>query len=185
MIATRDQLPLLRLGHEEVVQYEESWVHDIIRDAAERSGCTDSWFTEDIAKGVILYLKKRFPGSSIDVKELFEKIDKTLRAIGFEHVAGHLEPSTPPASLSLSRLAKNAGDGYELVFFQLLSERLGNLRDMGTSRLHCSELRDAVVSLCRAKRWSPKCERLQIEILEFVANQMARSSKSEVSLMVS
>lgn len=184
MIAIKEQLPLLRLGSQDVVPYEESWVHQIFQDAAVRCGI-DPWFTEEIARGMILYLKRRYPGTAIDISELFDKIDRTLRAVGFEHVAGHVEPSAPPANVSLNRLAQNAGDGYELVFFQLLREQLTSLQGRGANRLHCSELRDAVVSLCKAKRWSPKCERLQQEILDFVANEMALRSKSQMSLLVS
>lgn len=187
MIALREQLPLLRLGREEVVHYEESWLKEIIKDAAERSGCGDSWFADDIAKGIVLYLKERFPANSIGIEELFEKIARTLRAVGFDHVAGHLEPFAPPARLSLSRLAEAAGPGFELRFFQLLGERIEVLRSQGTRQVHCSELRDAVSQLCSTRRWSRKCQDLQDEILDYVTTELcrARGERENVSIMVS
>ena len=186
MIAIREQLPLLRVGREEVVHYEESWVHDIITDAAQRAGCEDSWFAEDIAKGVVTYLKERFKSSSIGIDELFEKIGRTLCAVGFKHVAGNLRPSAPPARLSLDRLAQDAGHSYELGFFALLNDRIETFRQLGTRRLHCSELTQAVERLCQAKRWNGKCDQLRDEILDYVARELSRDrdSSETVSLMI-
>ena len=118
MISFREQLPLLRLNCDEVLHYEESWVHDVIQEAAQRSGHGDSWFAEDIAKGVILYLKERFQKTSIGIDELFMKIERTLRAVGFSDIAGNLEHQTPPARICLNAMAEDAGEGFELRFFQ-------------------------------------------------------------------
>ncbi len=186
MISLREQLPLLRIERGEVVHYEESWVFDVIRDAAYRSGHEDSWFADDIAKGVILYLKEKFHQTSIGIDELFLKIERTLQAVGFPDVAGNLEQSAPPARLSLATVAEDSGSGFELLFFQLLAKRIASIRQLGTRRLHCSELRHAVQHISGAKRWNGTCDQLQNEILEFMAQEMMRggNARGGLSLMV-
>ncbi len=162
----------------EVVHYDESWVFHLIREAAERSGHEDSWFADDIAKGVILYLKEKFQRTSIGIEEFFTKIERTLRAVGFPDIAGNLEQSPPPARLCLSRLAEDAGAGFELMFFQLLGERVAAVRESGARTLHCSELRPAVQRINGTERWNEDCERLQTEILDFVANELLARERS-------
>ncbi len=169
----------------EVVHYDESWVFHLIREAAERSGHEDSWFADDIAKGVILYLKEKFQRTSIGIEEFFTKIERTLHAVGFPDIAGNLEQSPPPAQLSLIRLAEEAGHGFELMFFQLLGERVAGVRDSGARRLHCTELQPAVRRITGVERWNEDCDRLQTEILDFVASELLRGENRQgVSLMV-
>ena len=183
MIALREQLPLLRVSRDEVVHYEESWIRDIINEAAARSGSDDSWYAEDIAKGVTLYLKERFEQTSIGLDELFDKIGRTLCAVGFDKVADHLQPSAPPTRLSLAHVAEQAGNGFELWFFHHLANRLDVLREVGTRQLHCSELKMAVEHICRPKRWSQKCDRFQDEVLTYLAIELSRDT-DDVRLMV-
>jgi hypothetical protein len=185
LITTRDQLPLLRINRWEVVHYEESWVLDLIRQAAARAGLRDAWIAEDIARGIVMYFKERFAHNSISIEEFFRKIDGTLRAIGFADVAGNLRKSAPPTHLSLSRMAEEAGSGYELFFFQLLGERLEEARRRGTTQVFCRELREAVTRICAAKRWNRRCEELQSEILDYLATGMARDSgDADVTILV-
>lgn len=179
MITIRDQLPLLRINRCEVVHYEESWVMDLIRQAAARAGMRDAWIAEDIARGIVLYFKERFTHNSISIEEFFGKIDGTLRAIGFADVAGNLRRSAPPAQLSLSRVAEEAGSGYELLFFRLLGDRLDEARRRGTTQVSCLELREAVTRICAAKQWNRRCEELQSEILDYLTSGMTRRSANE------
>ena len=183
MIALREQLPLLRVAQDEVVHYEESWIRDIISEAAARSGSDDSWYAEDIAKGVTIYLKERFQQTSISLDELFEKIARTLRAVGMPKVADNLQPSAPPTRLSLASIAEDAGNGFELWFFHHLGERIGTLRGVGTKKLHCSELKMAVEQICRPKRWSQRCDQFQEEVLVYLAMELSQEAE-EMRLMV-
>lgn len=186
MISLREQLPLLRINRGEVVHYDESWVFDLIRDAAERSGHEDSWFADDIAKGVVLYLKEKFHQTSIGIEELFTKIERTLRAVGFPDIAGNLQQSPPPARLSLASVAEDAGEGFELLFFQLLGNRLASVRELGARRLHCSELKYAVQRINGTDRWNADCDSLQSEILDYMTLELMRDDYADdrVSLMV-
>ncbi len=124
MICLPSQLPLLRFGNFEVVQYDSRWLEDSIIAAAERAGHDDWWIAADIAKGIIEYLRQRFPANTITVEELYEKISRALAVLGWEDVAKELEVEPPPLRISLAEIAQEAGDGFELAFFRLLRERL-------------------------------------------------------------
>jgi len=175
----------LRINRREVVHYDEAWVVDLIRRAAEDSGLNDAWIADDIARGILLYFKERFSQASISIEEFFQKIESTLRAIGFPDVAGNLKQSVPPARLSLCRVAEEAGEGYELFFFQLLHQRLREAEDRGTTQLLCSELRPAVARLCETKHWNRRCEALQSEILDFLSTSVSRQTDADgVTILV-
>lgn len=170
----------------EVVRYEESWFLNIIEEAARRAGIKDVWFAEHIARGIVIYLRERFPQSSIGIEELFQKISQTLHVVGFPQIARELEPSAPPAVTSLESLASQAGNAFELSFFQLLGAALRDARARGSVQIHCAGLSPAVTRLCQAKRWGRRCEVLRDEILAFVASELAGSeSRGRFSAIVS
>ena len=89
-------MPLLLVGSKEVVHYEKEWLEEAITRAAHEAGHEKWWFAEDVAKGMILYLQKRFRRNTITLQELFDKIAKTLTTIGFQDVAENLVPTPPP-----------------------------------------------------------------------------------------
>jgi hypothetical protein len=170
----------------EIVRYEESWFLAIIQEAAQRAGIKDVWFAEHIARGIVIYLRERFSQSSIGIEELFAKIAQTLQVVGFPQIARQLEPSAPPATMCLDTLAAQAGNGYELSFFQLLASALRDARDRGSVHVHCAGLEPAVNRLCQSKRWSRRSERLRDEILTFVSSEVcAAPSMSRFSAIVS
>jgi hypothetical protein len=156
----------------EIVRYDESWFLAIIQEAAQRAGIKDVWFAEHIARGIVIYLRERFSQTSIGIEELFAKISQTLQVVGFPQIARQLEPSAPPVLMCLDSLAAQAGSGYELSFFQLLSSALRDARERGSVHVHCAGLQSAVNRLCRAKRWSRRCEHLRDEILAFVSSEV-------------
>ena len=53
--------------------------------------------------------------------------NSVLQVIGYAEVASHFEPGPPPARISLLELAKKAGTGYELAFFELLARGMQQL----------------------------------------------------------
>ena len=93
-------MPLLMIGSKEVVHYEQDWLAEAISRAALEAGHEKWWFAEDVAKGMVIYLQKRFRGTSITLEELFDKIGKTLTTIGFEDVADKLVPTPPPLRIT-------------------------------------------------------------------------------------
>ena len=182
MIALPAQLPLLRVGRYEVTTYGQDWLEENIRDAARAAGQADWWFTPDIVRSLMIYLRERFPGSTITLDELTEKIRATLEKIGFTEIGDRVALTPPALSLSLDDLAREAGEGFELRFFQLLDARLQELADLGAPAVSLTEAHDGVKRLCAAKYWTRTCRKLEQEIAIFLRNRMAGSEGCRIEL---
>lgn len=174
MICLPSQLPLLRFGNFEVVQYDARWLEDSIVAAAERAGHDDWWIAADVAKGVIEYLRQRYPANTISVEELYAKVARALAVLGWDDIAAELKVGAPPLRISLAEIAAEAGDGFELVFFRLLRERLAETCMTGSLQVQCYGLRQGVKILQRARRWGARCQRLAEEIAEFLRAELGR-----------
>jgi len=108
-----------------------------------------------------------------------------LQAIGYAEVALRLEGVTPPFELSLSQIAREAGLGYELAFFQLLQDRIQPALSDRASNISVYGLQSCVRQLQSAKTWSRECSRLRSEIVNFLRGQLQRADlKNEVILTI-
>ena len=172
-------MPLLRIGAKEVTHYEKEWLEEAIKRAARDAGHEKWWFASDIAKGMIIYLQKRFPRNTITLEEVFDKIAKTLITIGFTDIAEKLVPTPPPLRISLIDIARQAGTGYELVFFNLLREKLAEVQDFGAERIECADLDECVLHLRGRAKWTRSCDQLKYEIVDFVQRRTDRNNKAE------
>ena len=72
--------------------------------------------------------------------------------------------------LQRARAAKEAGNGYELVFYQKLQEKIDDLQGRGAEEFHFTELRESARILLGAVKWTPDCNRIHQEILAFLQN---------------
>jgi hypothetical protein len=147
-------------------------LEDSIKAAAERAGHEDWWIAEDIARGIIEYLRQRYPGNTITVEELYEKISRALGVLGWDDVAAQLQVGPPPLRISLAEIAHEAGDGFELVFFRLLRERLAETCVTGSQQVQCYGLKQGVKILHRARRWGTRCQQLAEEIADFLRAEL-------------
>lgn len=176
MIALPAQLPLLRVGRYEVTTYSQDWLEENIRDAARAAGQGDWWFTPDIVRSLMIYLRERFPGTTITLDELTVKIRSVLEKIGFTDIGDRVALTPPALSLSLDDLAREAGEGFELRFFQLLDARLTELATLGAPAIALTASHDGVKRLCATKYWTQSCRQLESEIVTFLDRRMADST---------
>lgn len=173
MIALPSQLPLLRVGRYEVASYGQDWLEENIRCAARAAGQGDWWFTPDIVRSLLIYLRERFPGSAITLEELSGKIRAVLEKIGFDDISQCVALTPPALSFSLDDLAREAGEGFELSFFQLLDTRLSELNALRAPSVALTASREGVKRLCAAKTWNQTCRALENEIVQFLRTRLA------------
>ena len=181
MIALPAQLPLLCVGRYQVTTYGSDWLEENIRDAARAAGQGDWWFTPDIVRSLLIYLRERFPGSTITLEELTGKIRGILEKIGFTDIGDRVALTPPALSLSLDDLAREA-EGFELSFFHLLDARLQELADLGASAVALTASHDGVKRLCATKYWTQSCRQLEREIETFLRTRMAASEGCRIEL---
>lgn len=170
MIALPTEFPFIRVSRGNLAKCEPSWLQETLRRAASAADMP-AWLAEDVSKGVEAYLRHHYPGTVIEMSELFERIRSTLASLGLEDLAAHIAEIPPPVKISLSHLARRAGPGYELAFFQLLKDQVRSAADGGTRYLLCYGLRPCVKRLATTEKWSPRCRRLEAEIKAFLEHE--------------
>ena len=185
MICFHSCMPLLRVGQHDVSHYEAHWLEGVIRQAAREAGHDGWWPAEEVARGVLQFLRDRFDSNIITIHELFQKLGHTLRTIGFADIASHIRAEPPPMEICLWELAR-VSDGLELAFFQRLKDELAELRQAGATRIEAVNLRPAVLGLLSTAQWNCECGRLEQEIVEFARSTVGRTGGAgSVALLLS
>ena len=91
-----------------------------------------------------------------------------LERIGCEAIAQTLPLLAPPVTLSMVRAAKEAGNGFELAFFNQIHDEIEDLKLHGVEELRFTGTRDCVKILRGVTRWTSPCEKLHEEIITFL-----------------
>lgn len=168
MIALIGNRPALQVGHFQIHDYDTRWLDDALRRAAAAADVPDFPFLEEIRHGVEDYLENKCSLELLPLPALFDRMRRMLHQIGCPRIADMLEPVAPPIPFSLVETARQAGNGFELAFFDLLRRELDGLRNEGAEEIRFTDLNDAVRLLCQTKAWNPRCDRLLGEIRSFL-----------------
>ena len=169
MISLIGNRPALQIGRYQVIEYDTAWLDLALRRAAIAAEVEDFPFVEDIRSGVVQYLETKCPLKLLPLEELFERMRKMLIKIGCDHIAAKLAPLAPPVTVSLVRAAMQAGNGFELAFFETLRLELTALRAAGAEEIRFSGLRESLLILRGTEKWNRHCESLQAEIEGFLS----------------
>ena len=173
MIALRDDMPLVQFAGGEVSAFDSDWLTRRLVHAAEKAGYPQWWLAEHVAASVSSYLKYRYGAAVLPVPRLSEAVNSALQVIGYAEVATHFEAGPPPARISLLEVAKKAGSGYELAFFELLARTMQRLLASRTLYYQLFDLELCVKELRSRKIWARDCEHLREEIVSFLRDQIA------------
>ena len=184
MIAIRDELPLVQFQNGQVAMFEREWLVRRLVEAADKAGYPQWWLAEHVAQSVTSYLKHRFPENVVALPCLARTVESALQVIGYAEIASHFDPGPPPVKISLFDLARNAGAGYELAFFELLSRAVEKVLEMKASYFELFDLERCVKRLRAKKAWSRDCEALRAEIISFLRDQASSASHNVVFSIV-
>jgi hypothetical protein len=187
MICLAGNLPALQVGNQQVAGYDAGWIEEALARAAIACNRQDFPFIDDIRDGILHYLENRCPLRVFALEDLFERMRLMLRKIGCHAIADHLTPLAPPVTVSLIGPAREAGNGYELVFFQLLGEEIDLLKLSGAESIRFCHLDECVKLLNSGKRSRSKriaSEQLGAEIKAFLNrfHQQSISAERKLSL---
>lgn len=182
MIAFRDNLPLVELATGQTVAFERDWLVRSLVRAARKAGFAQWWLAEHVAESVTEYLRSQNELNVLPVQQLTKAVQSVLQVIGYAEVGRHFAAGRPVAQISLVELAREAGTGYELAFFDMLARRIQGL----VQEEHCDfELfgLEPCVKLLRARKaWSRDCDALRAEIVSFARTQTGiAAAKQEVT----
>jgi len=159
---------VLQVGRHQVVGYDTAWIDEALSRAADRCNRHDFPFIDDIRDGVLHYLEHRCSLRVLPLGDLFLRMESMLQKIGCDAIATHLHPVAPPVTISLARFAREAGNGFELVFFCLLTEDLHDLADHGAELVRFKDIDESAMILRGKKTITKDCKKLAAEIRDFV-----------------
>jgi hypothetical protein len=161
--------PAIQIGRYQVIDYDTTWLDVALKRAALAAEHEDFPFVKDIRTGIVQYLETKCPLKMLSLEDLFEKMRRMLIKIGCERIAEKLQPLAPPVTISLVRAAMEAGNGFELAFFETLRSEIGDLRNAGAEEILFVGLRESAMILRGASKWNKHCEALLQEIQAFVS----------------
>jgi hypothetical protein len=145
----------------------------------------DPEFLKHAASAVFHYFKHDLGRVTVTVGEFAGALEKVLRGFGLQSEADEQNgdtlfkdededektvPRRRVLKCDLRLLACESGKGFELFFFPRLRDELRQQLLHGPEVLHFRGLRSCVKQLTGARRWGPRCQTLQDQIVEFLRN---------------
>ena len=171
MISLKDNLPVIQLPSGQVIAFEGEWLVRSLVHAAARAGYAKWWLASHVARSVESYLHDKRDINVLPVEQLTTAVQSVLQVIGYAEVARYFVPAPPRVQVSLVELAREAGSGYELAFFDMLGRRIQELCREKNSCFELLGLEPCVKLLRARKSWSRDCEVLRAEIVSFAREQ--------------
>jgi hypothetical protein len=149
----------------------------------ESSGKFEPEVIRQAAAAVFHHFKADLQRDTVTIGEFTQALEKALRGLGLHVVATEETPRPLPGDLA--RLASETGPGGELHFYSRLRAALRGQLNQTSRVVHFRGLRPCVKHLVGAQRWSPRCESLRDQILEYLRHCLsAEASERNCSLVV-
>jgi hypothetical protein len=141
----------------------------------------DPEFLKNAASAVFHYFKHDLKRVTVTVGEFAGALEKVLRGFGLQSEAdeqngeklevwdaddSQAEPRVLKSDLRM--LACESGKGFELFFFSRLRDELRQQLLHDPEVVHFRGLRSCVKQLTGARRWGPRCQTLQDQIVEYL-----------------
>jgi len=165
MICIAGNMPVIQVGDYQVTNYDTLWIRKAIQTAAERAQQSEFDFIDDIYEGVIYYLEHQCSLRLLQIEDLYERIRHMLRRIGCENIAQSLEIEAPAVTISLEKAAVEAGNGYELAFYQILQQQMRDLKKIGAQEVFFAHIRESILVLKQTQEWTEECEYLEQDMM--------------------
>ena len=142
----------------------------------------------EAAEAVLFHFKVDLGRNSVSVGEFTMALERVLRGFGFKIMATGEEgdrPNPDATETDLHDLAHQVGEGLEMVFFCTLRDQIHADLHGKPELLRVKGLRKAVSKLTGAKQWSPRCQKLNDQIVEYLRHIVSQhQQKAKLTLMI-
>ena len=182
MIALPQRLPHVIWKNDRLVPLSEGWLAESIESAAEGAGYHRWHLAPEVARAIAVYLENDWVAPALPVDHLREMVQRSLEGIGYDDIARKSLIVPPRVSISLMELAVRAP--YEIEFYPLLRERLGDALDVQVGGVRLEGLRDCTKILDATGRWRQTCVRISDEIIHYCRSFFFRSMPKAVDLVI-
>jgi hypothetical protein len=162
---------VIQLASGQAIAFEREWLVRSLARAAMRAGYGKWWLAEHVAESVTSYLREQRDVTVLPLEKLTKAVQSVLQVIGYAEVGQHFVPAPQKVLISLVDLAREAGTGYELAFFELLGRSIQELLREKSAHFELLGLEPCVKLLRARKVWSRDCDALRAEIVSFAREQ--------------
>jgi hypothetical protein len=158
------------------------WVTlELIGDTAD---LVDQELISHAAAAVLHYFKHELHRQFVTVAEFAAALERALRTVGLS-IFGVAEPvSRRVLDSDLPELMKSAGESCELFFFPQLRQELKRQLGESPQIVRFNGLRPCVKQLAGANRWSPRCENLSDQIVDYMRTCLQSDPRSHACTLV-
>ncbi len=149
----------------------------------ESASLVDPELIRGAAAAALHYFKHELRREYVSVGEFAAVLERALGALGLSILSSGPPPSLRVRESDLSEVARNAGGG-ELFFFPHLRNELK--RQLGDSPqvVRFNGLRPCVKHLTGTDRWSPRCELLSDQIVEYLRTCLETDTRARDCTLV-
>jgi hypothetical protein len=182
MIALPQRLPHVIWKNDRLVPLSEGWLAESIEHAAAAAGHPRWVMAPEVARAIAVYLENDWIAPALSIDHLQEMVRRSLEGIGYNEIAKESLIVPPRVSISLSELASRAP--YEIEFYPLLKERLGDALEVQVAGVRLEGLRDCTKILDAAGRWRRTCVRISDDIIYFCRSYMHLAMPRTVDLVI-
>ncbi len=154
--------------------------------AGDAEGLFDTEFVGHATKAVFHYFKHELGRQTVSAGEFAGALEKVLRGFAATgQAAAQPNPAGRVRQSDLWLLARESGQGCELVFFPRLRAELQRHLQQAPRVLRFSGLRGCVKHLTGARRWNQRCRTLEREIVGYLRECLsAEAGPAEFALVV-
>jgi hypothetical protein len=182
MIALPQRLPHVIWKNDRLVPLSEGWLAESIEHAAAAAGHPRWVMAPEVARAIAVYLENDWVAPALSVNHLQEMVRRSLEGIGYDEIARESLIVPPRVSISLQEIASRAP--YEIEFYPLLKQRLGDALEVQVAGVRLEGLRDCTKILDAAGRWRQTCVRISDDIIYFCRKYMHHSMPKTVDLVI-
>jgi hypothetical protein len=147
----------------------------------ETASLVDPEVIRNASAAVLHYFKHELGRTSVSVAEFSSALEKVLRGFGFD--VKYEEPQSPSRVIETD-LRELAAETFELSFFLHLRDDMRRKLDQRPQVLRFKGLRGCVKQLVGAKRWCPRCQGLNDQIVEFLRTCLTADVRSDSCALV-
>ena len=150
----------------------------------------DPQVVREAAAAVVYYFRQELGRDNVSIEEFSRALQKILCRLGYKVTAPEANGFDYPdefdefAIANLPELATSAGKGCELFFFQRLRAELRSHLQNAPRVVRFQGLRSCVKQLAGRRRWCPRCQTLNDQIVEYLRECFTSEQANDCNLLV-
>jgi len=183
MIALNSDCLLFQLNNGESIPCSAEMI--CIEVISSSESMVDAEMLRHAAASVFYYFKTELARESVTVGEFAAALEKVLRTLGLTIRSTGTELAREISISDLRVIAGESAESLELFFYPRLRDELRSQLRQSPRVLRFRGLRGCVKQLAGARRWSSRCEKMQMQIVEYLRSCLtAEPEQNECALVV-